>query len=117
MGPHRHRGRGQGRGHGRGQGRGRGRPFKSPYVGHQWKGYGQENILELYDYELEVLKLIDLEGFTQEEVALKMKPPDDTISRGNINRYLQSARKKVVEALLKAENIKLRVINTQQDEN
>ena len=100
----------------RGRGRGRGRPFKAPYVNHRWVGQGRENVLELFDYELEVLKLIDLEGFTQEEVALKMKPPDDTISRGNINRYLQKARKKVVEALLSSENIKLRVINSQQKE-
>ena len=111
-----HRGKGHHRRHGMGRGRGRGRPFKSPYVNHKWDGQGRETVLELFDYEIEVLKLIDLEGCTQEEVALKMKPPDDTISRGNINRYLQQARKKVVQALLSSENIKLHVINSQQEE-
>ena len=94
----------------------RGRPFKSPHITQPWDGYGERNTLELFDYELEVLKLIDLHGFTQEEAALKMKPPNDTISRGNINRYLQSARKKVVQALLTSEHINLRVINTQNNE-
>ncbi len=94
--------------------RGRGRPFKSPCVRHQWNANGIGRVLELYDFELEVLKLIDVEGFTQEEVAVQMKPPDDTLSRGNINRYLQNARKKVVEALLNSEHISLRIINTQR---
>ena len=106
----------RGMGHHRRRGRGRGRPFKSPYVGYRWHGKGQEIILELFDYELEVLKLIDLEGLTQENVASKMKPPDDTLSRGNINRYLQTARQKVVQALLTSEHINLRVINTQSED-
>ena len=108
----------RGMGHPRRRGRGRGRPFKSPYVNHRWKGQGQETVLELFDFELEVLKLIDLEGFTQEKVALKLRPLDDTLSRGNINRYLQNARQKVVQSLLSSEHITLRIINTQKnDEN
>lgn len=106
----------RGMGHHRHRARGRGRPFKSPYINHRWNGEGHENILELFDYELEVLKLIDVEGLTQEEVALKLKPPNDTLSRGNINRYLQTARQKVVQALLTSEHITLRVINTQNEE-
>lgn len=104
-------GRGQGRGHGKGQGRGR--PFKIPHLTNNWDGKGKEITLKLFDYELEVLKLIDLKGYTQEEVASKIKPQDDTLSRGNINRYLQNAREKVVSALLNAENISLHIIDTQ----
>ena len=95
--------------------RGRGRPFKTPNVSHNWDAHGVETTLELYDYELEVLKLIDVEGYTQEEVAIHMKPQDDTLSRGNINRYLQNARKKLVLALLNSEHNSLRVINTQRE--
>ena len=117
MGYNRHRGggKGHGRGHGRsqGRGRGRGRPFKLPQVSNKWDGKGKENTLELFDYELEVLKLIDVEGFTQEEVAFKMTPPNDTLSRGNINRYLQNAREKVIRSLLNAESIKVNIIDTQ----
>lgn len=102
------------RGTGHHRHRGRGRPFKSPCVRQQWNAAGMESVLELYDFELEVLKLIDVDGFTQEEVAQQMKPQDDTLSRGNINRYLQSARKKVVLALLNSERVSLKVINTQQ---
>ena len=46
-----------------------------------------------------------------------MKPKNDSLSRGNINRYLQNAREKVVKALLQAETIKLVIINTQQEED
>ena len=102
----------QGRGH-HGRRRRRGRPSKLPNIEYNWNPLISEKILDLYDYELEVLRLIDLEGFTQEEVAQRMKPANDSISRGNINRYLQNARKKVVNALLESEKIKIRIINTQ----
>ena len=105
-------GKGRGKGHyGR---RRRGRPNKLPKVEYNWKPVESENMLDLYDYELEVLRLIDLEGFTQEEVAQKLKPVDDSLSRGNINRYLQNARKKVVKAMLQSEKITIRVIKTQK---
>ena len=64
-----------------------------------------------------MLRLVDLEGLTQEEAAQEMKPKNDSLSRGNINRYLQNAREKVVKALLQAETIKLVIINTQQEED
>jgi len=44
--------------------------------------------------ELEVLRLVDLEGLSQEEAGEKMG-----ISRGTIWRLLQSAREKVARAL------------------
>ena len=45
--------------------------------------------------ELEALRLVDLEGLSQEEAGERM-----SISRGTIWRILQSARKKVTQALI-----------------
>ena len=107
------RGRGGGRGGHHGRRKRRGRPQKLPNVDSDWNPSKSHVILELYDYELEVLRLIDIEGLTQEEVSQKLKPEDDSISRGNINRYLQRSRKRIVNALLTAENITIKIIKTQ----
>lgn len=50
--------------------------------------------VELIYPEYEVLRLTDLEGLTQEEVAKRMKT-----SRGTVWRLLQNARKKVTLVL------------------
>jgi RNA polymerase sigma factor (sigma-70 family) len=50
--------------------------------------------------ELEVLKLCDLDDFTQEEAGSLMG-----ISRGTVQRVLAAARKKVAEALSKGKAI------------
>ncbi len=47
--------------------------------------------------EIEVLRLVDLEGLSQEEAGERME-----ISRGTIWRLLQSARKKTTQALTEA---------------
>ena len=44
--------------------------------------------------ELEALRLVDLEGLSQEDAGERMR-----VSRGTVWRLLQSARKKVVQAL------------------
>jgi predicted DNA-binding protein (UPF0251 family) len=44
--------------------------------------------------EIEALRLVDLEGLSQEEAGKKMG-----VSRGTVWRFLQSARKKTVQAL------------------
>jgi len=44
--------------------------------------------------EVEALRLVDLEGLSQEEAGLEMG-----VSRGTVWRFLQSARKKVTQAL------------------
>jgi predicted DNA-binding protein (UPF0251 family) len=44
--------------------------------------------------EVEALRLVDLEGLSQEEAGIEMG-----VSRGTIWRFLQSARKKVARAL------------------
>ncbi len=46
--------------------------------------------------ELEVLRLCDLEGMTQEEAGSSME-----ISRGSVQRILSRARRKCAEALVK----------------
>ena len=50
--------------------------------------------IELSYPEYDVLKLIDLEDLTQEEAARRMGT-----SRGTVWRLLQSARKKIAQAL------------------
>ena len=52
--------------------------------------------------ELEVLRLTDIEDLSQEEVGTKMG-----ISRGTVWRTLQSARKKVADALVNGKEIEL----------
>jgi predicted DNA-binding protein (UPF0251 family) len=53
--------------------------------------------------ELEALRLVDQEGLSQEEAGEKMG-----ISRGTIWRLLQTARKKVAQALAEGRPIQIR---------
>lgn len=50
--------------------------------------------IELHLDELEVIRLCDREGLTQEEAGLRMK-----VSRGTIQRIITVARRKVAAAL------------------
>ncbi|MFQ6075231.1 MAG: DUF134 domain-containing protein [Candidatus Bathyarchaeia archaeon] len=50
--------------------------------------------------ELEALRLVDLEGLSQEEAGERMG-----VSRGTVWRLLQSARRKVAQALTEARPI------------
>jgi hypothetical protein len=50
--------------------------------------------------ELEALRLVDLQGLTQDEAGEKMG-----VSRGTIWRLLQSARSKVAQALTEGKQI------------
>ncbi len=89
-----------------GQG-GRGRPAKPIMLG--WMpsivkfgprpGPGAE-IIYMEPPELEVLRLVDLQGLTQEEAGEKMG-----VSRGTVWRLLESARKKVTDALVNGKDI------------
>ena len=51
-------------------------------------------VITIYSDELEALRLVDLEGLSQEDAGIRME-----ISRGTVWRLLQSARKKVAQAL------------------
>ena len=52
--------------------------------------------------ELEVLRLVDLEGLSQEEAGTKMR-----ISRGTVWRLIQSARKKTAQALTEGRPLRI----------
>jgi hypothetical protein len=54
----------------------------------------QSNPITIEPAEIEALRLVDLEGLSQEQAGTKMG-----ISRGTIWRLLQSARRKVAQAL------------------
>ncbi len=58
--------------------------------------------IELNGDELEAVRLKDLEGLEQEEIAKKMK-----VSRPTIVRVLKSARKKITQCLVEGKAIKL----------
>jgi len=53
--------------------------------------------------ELEALRLVDLEGLSQEDAGLRME-----VSRGTVWRLLQSARKKVAQALTEGRPLLIR---------
>lgn len=80
---------------------GRGRPFRHLYLSNipnakeffPRPGRNRPPI-ELTYPEYEALKLTDLDGLKQEEVAARMKT-----SRGTVWRLLESAHKKVAQAL------------------
>jgi predicted DNA-binding protein (UPF0251 family) len=52
--------------------------------------------------EIEALRLVDFEGFSQEEAGVKMG-----VSRGTIWRLVQSARKKTAQALSEGKPLQL----------
>jgi predicted DNA-binding protein (UPF0251 family) len=52
--------------------------------------------------ELEALRLVDLEGLSQEEAGTKMG-----VSRGTVWRLLQSARKKTAQALTEGKPLQI----------
>ena len=88
-------GYGQGR---RGRGRCRGRRWVNhPHDTKNFtpNGYQQPPTIILKIYELEALRLVDLEDLTQEEAAAMMG-----VSRKTLWNDLQKARKKVINALI-----------------
>lgn len=91
---------GQGRGYGRRRGRCRGRrwieclPETTQFM-PQGRRFDQIERVALKVEELEALRLVDLEDLTQEEAAARMG-----ISRKTLWNDLQSARKKVISALV-----------------
>lgn len=95
----------------RGFGRGRGRPRMRRRVALElgadyFKPAGiplrELEEVALTVAELEALRLVDLEDLDQEDAAKKME-----ISRKTLWRELQSARKKVVDALVKGKAIQI----------
>ncbi len=60
--------------------------------------------------ELEALRLVDLEGFSQEEAGEKMG-----VSRGTVWRLTQSARKKTAQALTEGRPLRIAPFVTERD--
>lgn len=81
----------------RGRGRGRRWISSAPLIrvfaplGQPW---GRTPVIVLLLSELEAMRLVDVEGLTQEEAAMRMG-----VSRKTLWNDLKSGRKKIVEAL------------------
>lgn len=106
-GKRRMRGRGPKRGLGQGRGR-RGRPRVVPEIETSWseREESEETVeLHLSEAEMEVIKLIDIENNTQEQAAQTLG-----VSRATIWRYLQSARKKIADALIIGTTIRVNIL-------
>jgi hypothetical protein len=70
----------------------------------EWKPSAHTNVepVQIDPAEVEALRLVDLEGLSQEEAGERMG-----VSRGTVWRLVQSARKKTAQAL--SEGIPLRI--------
>ena len=66
----------------------------------------EESVLELAEFE--VVRLIDFKGFSQQEAGEQMH-----ISQSTLSRTLDSARKKIAEAIVQGKAIR---IETKNDE-
>ena len=65
---------------------------------------GDQEPVKIEPAELECLRLVDLEGLSQEEAGDRMG-----VSRGTVWRLLQSARKKVAQALTEGRPLRVSV--------
>ena len=72
----------------------------------------QENPEPIYieSAELEALRLVDLEGLSQEEAGERMG-----VSRGTVWRLIQSARKKTVQALTEGRPLRIASFVSERD--
>jgi predicted DNA-binding protein (UPF0251 family) len=61
------------------------------------------SIILIEPAEVEALRLVDLEGLSQEEAGNKMG-----VSRGTVWRFLQSARRKVAQALTEGSTLSIK---------
>ncbi len=94
------------RGRGRGRGRRRGPRWISyipPVRSYAPMGVPYTKSVILTYSEMEALRLVDVEGLTQEEAAARMG-----VSRKTLWNELKSGRKKIVEAILYGWNIEIR---------
>ncbi len=93
------------RGYGR-RGRRRGPRWISyipPATSYAPQGMPYSRTIVLFYSELEAMRLVDVEGLTQEEAAARMG-----VSRKTLWNELKSGRRKVVEAILNGWNIEIR---------
>lgn len=65
-------------------------------------GLRDEDVIEIFDYEVEAMKLVHLDGLSTDEAASSMG-----ISKATFWRILESCRAKVAQALSTGKPIKL----------
>lgn len=66
------------------------------------EGLDTSSYVEIYDYEVEALKLVHVDGLTTEEAAAKLG-----LSKATFWRILESCRLKVAQALVERKPFKL----------
>ncbi len=74
-------------------------PFQSSY-GPLDRPEGATGIINMAVDELETIRLLDFEGYNQEEAAKQMN-----VARTTVQRIYNDARKKVADALVNGKNI------------
>jgi len=65
----------------------------------------KESVLDLSEFES--IRLVDLNGITQEEAGKQMQ-----ISQSTLSRILKSGRKKIADAIINSKAIKIEIINS-----
>jgi predicted DNA-binding protein (UPF0251 family) len=84
-------------------------PVSEVFIPHPSRN---ESPINLEPEEIEVLRLVDLEGLSQEEAGSQMG-----VSRGTIWRLLHRARKKTVQALIEGRQINLSTEETRTEKS
>lgn len=101
---------GRGMGRGMGRGRGRGRPPVARSMDFDRDLFAVKGVIELSSFELQILKMSDIEQLTQEEIAQKLKITQKIdISQTSVWRYLKAIREKLTKAVLSYEFIEIHI--------
>ena len=87
-----------------------GRPKCNPQVHFPWEQVSGHVTLVLTPQEVEVLRFLDDEELTQQQTADKMG-----VSRATVWRLAQSARKKIIRALLTGNIIHVELVPYQEE--
>ncbi|MHA1304613.1 MAG: DUF134 domain-containing protein [Candidatus Heimdallarchaeaceae archaeon] len=107
--------RGFGRGHGRGMGRGRrygrrgggrGRPPVAYPIRMHRPIYADRNVVQISSFELQILKMSDIDELTQKQIAEQLG-----ISQTSVWRYLKTIRTKIAQAILNHNVIEVEVVD------
>ncbi len=101
---------GRGMGRGMGRRRGRGRPPVARSMDFDRNLFAVKGIIELSSFELQILKMSDIENLTQDEIAQKLKITQKIdISQTSVWRYLKTIREKLAKAILSYEFIEIHI--------
>ncbi len=100
------RGPGRGRGPGMGRGRRRGRPRVAYPVDFERTIADPKGTINLTPFELKILKLAEIEGLTQNQIAKELD-----ISQTSVWRYLNEIRTKIAKVLLNHHIIEVNILD------